>query len=235
MTRGQIFVKVLTPKLPNTLRKLLIRWGQVKVLTLWEKPLSEGTGLCKSTNTLRKKHLSDRQIFVKVLTPELPGSMSRLRQIFVKVLMFGKETPYQKKFCSTHSLPPKAINQSVNSLTEKGLTQHKLNNLCACANLLCISHSSTYHAIQNHSWWKTVGLNQLSLSRHINIPCDTESNHSGWKTVGLNQLSLSRHINIPCDTESNHSGWKTVGLNQLSLSCHINIPCDTESNHSGWN
>ena len=70
-----------------------------------------GTGLCKSTNTLRKplirrdrslhlekeKNLSDRQIFVKVLTPELPGSMSRLRQIFVKVLMFAKKTPYQKK------------------------------------------------------------------------------------------------------------------------------------------
>ena len=112
---------------------------------------------------------------MKVLTPELPGSMSTLRQIFVKVLMFAKETPYQKKFCSTHSLPPKAINQSINSLTEKGLTQHKLNNLCACANLLCISHSSTYHAIQNHSGWKTVGLNQLSLSCHINIPCNTES------------------------------------------------------------
>ena len=50
--------------------------------------------------------------------------------------------------------------------------------------------------------------------------------------MGLNQLSLSHYINIPCDTESNHFRWKTVGLNQLSLSCHINIPCDTESNHS---
>ena len=55
-----------------------------------------------------------------------------------------------------------------------------------------------------------MGLNQLSLSHQINIPCDTELNHSGWKTVGLNQLSLSCQINIPCDTEFNHSGWKTV-------------------------